>query len=109
MQKVTAGERYTEHEKNMADVARRMLVFGMHVHIGIEDPDLRIDIMNQARYFLPHLLCLTTSSPFWQGRDTGLKCYRLTVFDSMPRTGLPDPIAVWKATSVGRSSTVATI
>jgi carboxylate-amine ligase len=72
-----------------------MLICGMHVHIGIEDEDFRIDVLNQARYFLPHLLCLTASSPFWQGRDTGLKSYRLAVFDSLPRTGLPDPIASW--------------
>ena len=89
MQKVTAGERYTEHEKNMADVARRMLVFGMHVHIGIEDPDLRIDIMNQARYFVPHFLALSTSSPFWEGRDTGLKSYRTLIMNDLPRAGLP--------------------
>ena len=67
----------------------------MHVHIGIDDPETRIDLLNQAKYFLPHLLCLTTSSPFWQGRDTGLSSYRLTVFDSLPRTGLPDRLQSW--------------
>jgi carboxylate-amine ligase len=61
----------------------------MHVHVGIEDEELRIDLMNQARYFLPHLLMLSTSSPFWQGEDTGLKSYRLAVFHELPRTGLP--------------------
>ena len=73
----------------------RRLRGGMHVHVGIEDEELRIDLMNQVRYFLPHLLCLTTSSPFWQGRDTGLSSYRLTVFDSVPRTGLPEPLPSW--------------
>lgn len=61
----------------------------MHVHVGIEDDELRIDLMNQARYFLPHLLMLSTSSPFWQGDDTGLKSYRLAIFHELPRTGLP--------------------
>jgi carboxylate-amine ligase len=61
----------------------------MHVHVGIEDDEMRIDLMNQARYFLPHLLMLSTSSPFWQGEDTGLKSYRLAIFHELPRTGLP--------------------
>jgi len=88
-QKVTAGERYTKHAETMADVARRMLVFGMHVHIGIHDRDLRIDLMNQSRYFLPHLLALSTSSPFWHGRETGLKSYRSIITGDLPRAGLP--------------------
>lgn len=88
-QQVTAGERYTKHEENMADIARQMLVFGMHVHIGIDDPDVRIDIMNQSRYFLPHLLALSTSSPFWHGRQTGLKSYRTIILGNLPRAGLP--------------------
>jgi len=94
-QKITAGERYTKHAENMADVARRMLVFGMHVHIGIDDPDLRIDLMNQTRYFLPHLLALSTSSPFWHGRDTGLKSYRTIVLGDLPRSGLPPSFVSW--------------
>jgi len=94
-QEYVPKERYEGLARDMQAVARRLLICGMHVHIGIDDEDMRIDLMSQARYFLPHLLCLTTSSPFWQGRDTGLKCYRLTVFDAMPRTGLPDPIASW--------------
>jgi carboxylate-amine ligase len=65
----------------------------MHVHIGIDDDELRIDLMNQASYFLPHLLALSTSSPFWEGLDTGLKSYRVTVFDTLPRTGLPERFA----------------
>jgi carboxylate-amine ligase len=94
-QQVTAGERYTKHERDMADVARQMLVFGMHVHIGIEDPELRIDVMNQARYFLPHLLALSTSSPFWHGRDTGLKSYRTIILGNLPRAGLPPSFTSW--------------
>lgn len=89
-QQATPKERYTGLMRDLQAVARRLVICGMHVHIGIEDADLRIDLMNQVAYFLPHLLCLTTSSPFWQGEDTGLKSYRLTVFDSLPRTGMPD-------------------
>lgn len=94
-QRITAGERYTKHEAEMADVARRLLIFGMHVHIGIEDRGLMIDVMDQARYFLPHLLALTTSSPFWHGRKTGLKSYRSVVFESVPRTGPPPAFRSW--------------
>ena len=94
-QLVTAGERYTRHELDMADVARRMLVFGMHVHVGIEDKELLIDVMNQSRYFLPHLMALSTSSPFWHGRDTGLKCYRAIVLGNLPRSGLPPSFKSW--------------
>ncbi len=85
----TDKERYNILAQDLQFVARRMIICGMHVHIGIEDDDLRIDILNQARYFLPHLLALSTSSPFWQGENTGLKSYRLSVFDELPRTGLP--------------------
>jgi carboxylate-amine ligase len=67
----------------------------MHVHVGIEDPELRIDLMGQLAYFLPHLLALSTSSPFWDGQDTGLKSYRIAVFDEMPRTGLPELFDSW--------------
>ena len=89
-QKHTDKERYNVLAEDMQVVARRMLTCGMHVHVGIEDPDLRIELLNQIPYFLPHLLALSTSSPFWQGVDTGLKSYRLSVFDEMPRTGLPE-------------------
>ncbi|AZQ66569.1 carboxylate-amine ligase [Silicimonas algicola] len=85
----TDKDRYNALSHDLAGVARRLLISGMHVHIGIEDDDLRIDLMNQATYFLPHLLALSCSSPFWQGEDTGLASYRLTVFDNLPRTGLP--------------------
>ena len=88
-QEVSAGKRYTKLTKDFGDVARRLLIFGMHVHIGIDDRNALIDVMNQVHYFLPHVLALTTSSPFWHGRDTGLKSYRSIVFESLPRTGIP--------------------
>ena len=94
-QEVTAGERYTKHEENMADIARQMLVFGMHVHVAIEDREAMIDVMNQVRYFLPHLLALSTSSPFWHGRDTGLKSYRSIILGNLPRAGLPPSFTSW--------------
>lgn len=88
-QSFTHKQRYEELARDLAGVARRMLICGMHVHVGIEDEDLRIDLLGQLSYFLPHLLALSASSPFWQGRDTGLASYRLSVFDNLPRTGLP--------------------
>jgi carboxylate-amine ligase len=88
-QKHTSIERYRDLTVEMQAAARRLLICGMHVHVGIEDDDLRIDLMNQLRYFLPHLLAMSTSSPFWESLDTGLRCYRLTIFDALPRTGLP--------------------
>ncbi len=89
-QEHTEKTRYNELAHDLGAAVERLLICGMHVHLGIEDEDLRIDLMNQVTYFLPHLLSLTTSSPYWQGRDTGLNSYRLTVFDALPRTGLPD-------------------
>lgn len=86
----TAKERYDMLARDLAGTARRMLICGMHVHVGIEDPDLRIDLMNQVTYFLPHLLALSTSSPFWHGEDMGLASSRLSVFDTLPRSGMPD-------------------
>ncbi len=94
-QDISIGERYTKLRTDMAELARRMLIFGMHIHVGIEDKELLIDVMNQARYFLPHLLALTTSSPFWMGRDTGLKSYRTVIFESLPRTGLSPTFKSW--------------
>ncbi|WP_420415203.1 carboxylate-amine ligase [Roseibium sp.] len=85
----TDKERYNDLARVMQVVAKRLLICGMHVHIGIEDPELRIDLCNQITYFLPHLLALSTSSPFWRGRVTGLRSYRLSVFNELPRTGLP--------------------
>jgi len=91
----TDKERYNDLRRDLGGVARRMLICGMHVHVGIESQELRIDLMNQLSYFLPHLLALSTSSPFWQGDDTGLNSYRLTVFDNLPRTGLPPKVNSW--------------
>lgn len=85
----TDKERYNSLERDLAGIARRMLICGQHVHVGINGDELRIDLMKQFSYFLPHLLALTTSSPFWEGQDTGLASYRLAVFDNLPRTGLP--------------------
>lgn len=94
-QKHTNKERYAELTHEMQGAARRMVICGMHVHVGIGDDELRIDLMNQVAYFLPHLLALSCSSPFWSGRDTGLKSYRLTIFDALPRTGLPERFVSW--------------
>ena len=88
-------ERYHELKNDLQVVAERLLISGMHVHCGLEDDALRIDCMNQVRYFLPHLLALSTSSPFWHGHETGLRCYRLSVFDEMPRSGLPSQFRSW--------------
>jgi carboxylate-amine ligase len=87
---VTEKDRYKTLLDSMQMLARRLLIFGMHVHIGIPDKDLRIDIMNQASYFMPHILALSTSSPFWFGRSTGLKSYRSIIFGDLPRTGVPE-------------------
>jgi len=94
-QRHTDKDRYNQLSNTLGGVARRMLICGMHVHVGIESREMRIDIMNQLSYFLPHLLALSGSSPFWQGDDTGLSCYRLTVFDNLPRTGLPQVMDSW--------------
>ncbi|MEB8386405.1 carboxylate-amine ligase [Rhodobacteraceae bacterium KMM 6894] len=88
-QRHTDKDRYHTLSSDLAGVVQRMLICGMHVHVGIDEPDRRVDLMNQLSYFLPHLLALSCSSPFWQGRDTGLDSYRLTVFDNLPRTGVP--------------------
>ncbi|MGY6549656.1 MAG: carboxylate-amine ligase [Roseinatronobacter sp.] len=87
--KHTEKDRYTTLARDLGGVVRRMLICGTHVHVGLPDDELRIDVMRQIAYFLPHLLALSTSSPFWGGQDTGLNSYRLTVFDNLPRTGLP--------------------
>ncbi|MBK0328157.1 carboxylate-amine ligase [Rhodobacteraceae bacterium F11138] len=91
----THKTRYNALQQALGGVARRMLICGMHVHVGIEDKSLRTDLIPQLSYFLPHLLALSTSSPFWQGDDTGLASYRLTVFDNLPRTGLPPHFQSW--------------
>ena len=96
-QDITPFERYTTVVENMQLLARRLLSFGMHVHIGVEDRDFAIDCMNVVRYMLPHVLALTTSSPFWAGRNTGMKSYRSVVFEDFPRTGLPEAFSSWAA------------
>ena len=94
-QKPTEKDRYLELAQDMQGVVRRLMICGMHVHVCVVDPDERIDLMNQVAYFLPHLLALSTSSPYWDGDDTGLASYRLAVFDNMPRTGLPGAFDSW--------------
>ncbi len=91
-QKPTQGERYEKLSTDMKGAIHRMMICGMHVHIGINDKDAMIDVQNQIRYFLPHMLALTTSSPFWGGQLMGLQSYRLSVFDGMPRTGIPEAL-----------------
>lgn len=95
----TDRDRYHQLQRALAGVAERLMICGMHVHVGLgEGPAgdaLRADLIPQASYFLPHLLALSASSPFWQGRDTGLASWRITVFDTLPRTGLPPVFAAW--------------
>lgn len=95
-QQHTDKQRYNELDRDLGGVVRRMLICGMHVHVGLEDDPLRADLMAQTSYFLPHLLALSASSPFWQGRDTGLASYRISVFDNLPRTGLPPQFNSWQ-------------
>jgi carboxylate-amine ligase len=88
-QPITPFDRYAGVKHDMQILAQQLLIFGTHVHIGIEDPEFMIDAMNVVRYLLPHVLCLSTSSPFWVGQDTGLKSYRSIIFRNFPRTGIP--------------------
>jgi len=85
----TDKDRYNQLAADLGGVVRRMLICGMHIHVGLPDDEVRIDLMSQLSYFLPHMLALSASSPYWQGDETGLASYRLTVFDNLPRTGLP--------------------
>ncbi len=94
-QEITPLERYMGVKEDLQDLAQALLIFGTHVHIGIEDREFLIDAMNVSRYFLPHVLALSTSSPFWMGRQTGLKSYRSIVFRSFPRTGVPRSLGSW--------------
>ena len=87
---ITEKDRYKALLSTMKVIARRLLIFGMHVHVGIPDRELRIDVMNQLTYFIPHFLSLSTSSPFWLGQNTGLKSYRSVIFEDLPRTGIPE-------------------
>lgn len=94
-QMTTEQPRYQRLAADHQQVARQLVICGMHVHVGIEDDHLRIDLMNQVRYMLPHLLALSTSSPFWAGTDTGLLAYRLIIFRNLPRTGPPEEFESW--------------
>jgi len=94
-QEITPLERYLGITEDLGEIARKNLIFGMHVHIGIEDREFLIDAMNVSRYFLPHILALSTSSPFWSGRNTGLKSYRTVNWANFPRTGLPMTYRSW--------------
>lgn len=89
-------ERYRILSHDFQALARRLVVCGMHVHRGVEDPDLRVDLMNQLVYFLPHLLALSTSSPFWEGAPTGLKAFRPTIFGDLPRSGIPERLESYR-------------
>jgi glutamate---cysteine ligase / carboxylate-amine ligase len=94
-QEITPFERYAGVKNDMQELAQRLLIFGTHVHVAIEDREFMIDAMNVARYMLPHLLCLSTSSPFWMGRNTGLMSYRSIIFRNFPRTGIPREFRSW--------------
>ncbi len=94
-QAIYPDERYEIIVQDLKMVARANLIFGLHVHVGVEDRETAIHLMNAARYFLPHILALSTNSPFWLGMDTGLKSYRCKVFDKFPRTNIPDLIPSW--------------
>jgi carboxylate-amine ligase len=94
-QVLSPGVRYDSIVEELQQLARSLLIFGLHVHVAVPDRQVAIDLMNQARYFLPHLLALSTSSPFWMGRDTGLKSFRTVVFRRFPRTGVPDHFNSW--------------
>jgi carboxylate-amine ligase len=89
-QSITENPRYHEIVNEMQDAARSNLIFGMHVHVGVESREMAIHIANSVRYFIPHIYALSTNSPFWEGRNTGFKSYRSKVFDKFPRTGIPD-------------------
>ncbi|MBV9670096.1 MAG: carboxylate-amine ligase [Acidobacteriales bacterium] len=94
-QEITSDPRYETIVRDLQLVARSNLIFGLHVHVGIEDRETAIHLMNSVRYFLPHMLALSTNSPFWLGMNTGLKSYRCKVFDKFPRTNIPDTFASW--------------
>lgn len=95
-QQHTEKERYSALTQDYQALARRQLISGMHIHAAVEDPDLRIDLMGQVTYFLPHLLALSASSPFWSGQDTGLKSIRPTISANLPRSGSPEAFGSWR-------------
>ncbi len=94
-QATTEKERYVELEEELQDVIRSNVIFGMHVHVAVESKDLAIKLMNQARTWLPHLLAISTNSPFWNGRYTGIKSYRSALWKHVPRSGMPDVQSSW--------------
>ena len=94
-QVISPGERYQHIVEEMGQLARSLLIFGMHIHVAMPNKQTTIDLMNMVRYFVPHLLALSTSSPFWMGRNTGLKSFRTTVFRRFPRTGIPETFESW--------------
>jgi len=96
-QMITEHVRYNEIVNELQEAARSNLIFGLHVHVGMETREMAIHIANSARYFLPHIYALSTNSPFWEGRKTGYKSFRTKVFDKFPRTGIPDDFASWDA------------
>ena len=96
-QDITDGDRYKGIVEDLQDVARANLIFGLHVHVGIKDRDTAMALANQVRYFLPHILALSTSSPFWLGRNSGLKSIRSEIFKRFPRTGIPGVFESYQA------------
>jgi carboxylate-amine ligase len=100
---ITKAQHYDRLIEDLQIVARANLIFGLHVHVGVEDDEARIAIMNGVRYFLPHIFALSVNSPFWLGMNTGWKSYRAKVFERFPRTGMPDYFGSWA--SIKSSST----
>jgi carboxylate-amine ligase len=92
---ITDDDRYRSLTAQLQEIARSIAVYGLHVHVGVDDRDQSIELMNEVRYFLPHILALSVNSPFWEGRDTGIKSYRSVIWGRMPRTGIPDEFASW--------------
>jgi glutamate---cysteine ligase / carboxylate-amine ligase len=92
---ITDDERYSYLTEQLQEIARSIAVYGLHVHVGVDDRDQSIELMNEARYFLPHILALSVNSPFWEGRDTGIKSYRSVIWGRMPRSGIPDSFRSW--------------
>ena len=107
-QDITPMDRYLGLQKDMGDLAQQLLIFGTHIHIGIEDREFMVDALNVVRYMLPHLLALSTSSPFWMGRKTGLHSYRSIIFRNFPRTGVPPVLKSWGSFEHYRDTLVET-
>lgn len=107
-QEITPLDRYLGVREDLAELAQRLLIFGTHVHIGVEDREFLMEAMNAARYMMPHVLALSTSSPFWLGRKTGLKSYRSVIFRSFPRTGIPEEFRSWSEFETLVNTMVAT-